>query len=196
MSQPGYRTRILALALVLCGALAADPLDDLARDFWQWRAIHQPVSGDDMARIDRPADWTPDWSAQSVAQQKEALASFEKRWKEMDAGRWAIPRQVDYRLIGSALSRAGWELYVTRNWQRNPAFYVDQSLGAVYERLLQPPPFDRARSTEILRCMNPLPHVLDKAKDHVNNPVLSMAEELIATLKDIRPRLLKAIQEL
>ena len=92
-----------------------------------------------MARMDRPADWTPDWSAQSVAQQKEALASFEKRWKEMDAGRWAIPRQVDYRLIGSALSRAGWELYVTRNWQRNPAFYVDQSLGAVYERLLQPP---------------------------------------------------------
>ena len=99
MSQPGYRTRILALALVLCGALAADPLDDLARDFWQWRAIHQPVSGDDMARMDRPADWTPDWSAQSVAQQKEALASFEKRWKEMDAGRFrddphAIPKRV------------------------------------------------------------------------------------------------------
>lgn len=37
-SQPGCRTRILPLALVVCGALAADPLDDLARDFWQWRA--------------------------------------------------------------------------------------------------------------------------------------------------------------
>src|SRR5439155_6675600 len=143
-----------------------------------------------------PADWTPDWSAQSVAQQKEALASFEKRWKEMDAGRWAIPRQVDYRLIGSALSRAGWELYVTRNWQRNPAFYVDQSLGAVYERLLQPPPFDRARSTEILRRMNALPHVLENTKANVDDPVRPMAEEAIATLKDIRPRLLKAIQEL
>ena len=78
ISRPGCRTRILLLALVVCGALAADPLDDLAREFWEWRAIHQPVSGDDMARIDRPADWTPDWSAQSVAQQKEALASFEK----------------------------------------------------------------------------------------------------------------------
>ena len=143
MSQPRFPTRILLLVLIVCGVLAADPLDDLARDFWQWRAVYQPVSGDDMARIDRPADWTPDWSPQSVAQQKEALASFEKRWKEMDAGRWAIPRQVDYRLIGSALSRVGWELYVTRNWQRNPAFYVDQTLGAVYERLLQPPPFDR-----------------------------------------------------
>src|SRR5579864_7353664 len=83
MSQPGRRMRILLLALAVCGVVAADPLDDLAREFWQWRAIHQPDSGDDMARIDRPADWTPDWSPQSVAQQKEALASFEKRWKEM-----------------------------------------------------------------------------------------------------------------
>ena len=110
MSQPGPLKRIFWLTLVLCGPVAGDPLDDLARDFWQWRAIHQPVSSDDIARVDRPADWTPDWSPQSVAQQKDALASFEKRWKEMDAGRWAIPRQVDYRLIGSALSRVGWEL--------------------------------------------------------------------------------------
>jgi uncharacterized protein (DUF885 family) len=196
MSQPGFPTRILLLVLIVCGALAADPLDDLAREFWQWRAVHQPVSGDDMARIDRPADWTPDWSAQSVAQQKEALASFEKRWKEMDAGRWAIPRQVDYRLIGSALARVGWELYVTRNWQRNPAFYVDQSLGAVYERLLRPPPFDRARSTDILRRMSVVPHILENAKANLDDPVRPMAEEAIATLKGIRPRLLKAVQEL
>jgi uncharacterized protein (DUF885 family) len=31
MSQPEFRTRILPLALVLCGALAADPGDDMAR---------------------------------------------------------------------------------------------------------------------------------------------------------------------
>ena len=196
MLQPRRWTRIFWVALLACGALTADPLDDLAREFWQWRAINQPVSGDDMARIDRPEDWTPDWSPQSVAQQKEALANFEKRWKEMDAGRWPIPRQVDYRLIGSALSRVGWELYVTRNWQRDPGFYVDQTLGAVYERLLQPPPFDRVRSTEILRRMRTVPQILENAKINLDDPVRPMAEEAIATLKDIRPRLLKAIQEL
>src|SRR5258708_16334636 len=133
MSRRGCGTRMPLLALIVCGALAADPLDDRAREFWQWRAIHQPVSGDDMARIDRPADWTPDWSAQSVAQQKEALASFEKRWKEMDAGRWAIPRQVDYRLIGSALSRVGSALYVPRNLQLDPGVYLHITLGAVHQ---------------------------------------------------------------
>src|SRR5690242_14729966 len=165
------RLSILLIALALCRVLAADPLDDLAREFWQWRAIHQPVSGDDMARIDRPADWTPDWSPPSVAQRKEALATFEKRWKEMDAGRWPIPRQVDYRLIGSALSRVGWELYVTRNWQRDPGFYVDQTLGAVYERLLQPPPFDRVRSAEILRRMRAVAQILEHAKVNLDDPV-------------------------
>jgi len=196
MSQPGPLKRIFWLTLVLCGPVAGDPLDDLARDFWQWRAIHQPVSSDDIARVDRPADWTPDWSPQSVAQQKDALASFEKRWKEMDAGRWAIPRQVDYRLIGSALSRVGWELYVTRNWQRDPGFYVDQTLGAIYERLLQPAPFDRVRSAEILRGMSSVPQTLEHAKVNLADPVRPMAEEAIARLRDIRPRLLKALQEL
>jgi hypothetical protein len=196
MLRRGCGIGLVPLALLLCGVAGADPLDDLARDFWQWRAIHQPISGDDMARIDRPADWTPDWSPQNVALQKEALAGFEKRWKEMDAGRWSIPRQVDYRLIGSALSRVGWELYVTRNWQRDPTFYVDQTLGAVFDRLLQPPPFDRVRSGEIQRRMVAVPQLVENAKVNLEDPVRPLAEEAIAKLKNIRLRLGKAVQEL
>jgi len=187
---------LLWLALVMPAVLYADPLDDLARDFWAWRAANQPVSGDDMARIDRPADWTPDWSQASIARQREDLAAFEKRWKEIDPAKWSIPRQVDYQLIGSALARVGWELYVTRNWQRNPAFYVDQTLGAVYDQLLQPPPFDDARSEEILRRMGAIPRILDEAKANLDESARPFGELAIAALKDIRPRVLKAVQEL
>jgi len=184
--------RRLPLILVFCATLSADPLDDLARDFWAWRAVHQPISGDDMPRIDRPVDWTPDWSPQSIAQQREDLAMFEKRWKEMDAGRWSIPRQVDYRLIGSALARVGWELYVTRNWQRDPTFYINQTLGAVLDRLLQPPPIDAVRSGEILRRMNAIPRLVGEAKANLDETARPFAERAIAGLKDIRPRLVKA----
>ena len=65
------RTRVLlmavssALAMFPC-VLAADPFDDLAREFWQWRAGQQPAGQDDMPRIDRPAEWTPEWSKDSV----------------------------------------------------------------------------------------------------------------------------------
>jgi uncharacterized protein (DUF885 family) len=190
------RMRFLWLALLLCAALRADPLDDLERDFWRWRAVHQPVSGDDIARIDRPVDWSPDWSAQALAEQREALAGFEKRWKEMDAGRWPIPRQVDYRLMGSALARCGWELYVTRGWQRDPTFYIEQTLGVVFERLLQPPPFDRVRSGEILRRMSAIPRVIEEAKGNLDEAARPFAELAIAQLKDIRSRLAKAVLEL
>ncbi len=184
------------LGMALGTALSANPLDDLAQDFWKWRAVHQPISGDDMARIDRPAEWTPDWSKESVARQQDDLAAFEKRWKEMDAGRWAIARQVDYRLIGSALARVGWELYVTHSWKRNPDFYIDQTLGAVYDRLLQPPPFDAARSAEILRRMRAIPGIIDHAKVNLDLPALAFAELAIAHLKDIRARLGTTVREL
>ena len=184
--------RCFLLLVIFCATLSADPLDDLARDFWAWRAIHQPITGDDIPRIERPADWTPDWSAESVARQRDDLALFEKRWKEMDAGRWPIPRQVDYRLMGSALARAGWELYVTRNWQRNPFFYVDQTIGAVLDRLLAPPPVSRVRSGEVLRRMDAIPRLIDDAKVNLDRTSRPFAELTIASLKDIRPRLLQA----
>ncbi len=188
--------RPLLLVLCLCATLSADPLDDLARDFWAWRAVHQPLTGDDIPRIDRPVDWTPDWSPLSIAQQREGLAAFEKRWKEMDAGRWPIPRQVDYQLIGSALARVGWELYVRRSWQRDPYFYIEQTIGAVLDRLLQPPPIDRARSQEILARMNAVPRLIGDAKANLDQTVRPFADATIASLKDIRPRLMKAIAEI
>lgn len=184
--------RWFSLGLIFAATLSADPLDDLARDFWAWRAVHQPITGDDIPRIDRPADWTPDWSPQSITQQREDLAVFEKRWKEMDAGRWSIPRQVDYRLIGSALARVGWELYVRRSWQREPFFYIDQTLGAVFDRLLQPPPIDSVRSREILARMSAIPRLIGDAKANLDQTARPFAELTIASLKDIRPRLMKA----
>ena len=184
--------RWLSLVLIFASALSADPLDDLARDFWAWRAIHQPITGDDIPRIERPVNWTPDWSPQSIAQQRQDLAVFEKRWKEMDAGRWSVPRQVDYRLIGSALARVGWELYVIRGWQRDPSFYIDQTVGAVLDRLLQPPPIDTVRSGEILRRMTTIPQIIENAKANLDQTSRPFAELAIATLKDIRPRLAKA----
>jgi len=188
--------RFLLIPLILCASISADPLDDLAREFWAWRTIHQPISGDDIPRVERPAGWTPDWSAQTIAQERDTLAAFEKRWKEMDAGRWSIPRQVDYWLIGSALARVGWELYVTRSWQKNPTFYVDQTLGSVFDRLLPPPPIDRARSEDILRRMNAIPAIITDAKVNLDQAVRPFAELAIASLRDSRAHLREAIAAL
>ena len=76
------RTLVLvAIALGFAQELAkADDLQSLANDFWAWRAAEQPLSSDDIPRLDRPANWTPDWSPETVRRYQEKLVAFESRW--------------------------------------------------------------------------------------------------------------------
>ena len=174
-----------------------EELGSLARDFWEWRARHQPVSSDDLARLERPFDWTPGWSCSAVDRQKTVLAAFEERCKQIDPGTWPIPRQVDYRLIGSALARVHWELDVTRGWQRNPKFYVDQTLIALFEELLRRRPFDQTRSAFIIRLLQSFPQTLEDGKTNLAEAAVQpFALAARETLKDVRSRLTAVSHEL
>src|SRR5437764_7584927 len=187
---------ICLAALFIPSLLYADPLDDFARDFWAWRAAEQPVSGDDVNRIERPAGWVPDWSPAAVQHYRQQLQQFESTWKKMDPAAWPVPRQVDYRLMGSALARVRWELDFTRSWQRNPEFYIDQTVGAYFELLLPPPPFDAGRARHIVAMLNSIPGTVEDAKQNLTEPAAPFARLALAQLTDIRPRLLKSVQEL
>lgn len=173
-----------------------DNLETLARDFWEWRAREQPLSGDDIPRIERPPDWTPEWSQAAVAERRQELARFKDRWKRLGGRGYSFPRQVDYRLIGSALARVRWELDITRGWQRNPMFYIEQTLGAIFDRLLEPPPFDRVRSREIVRRIASIPRTLENAKANLNAAARPFATLALQELKDVRPRLFEVTARL
>jgi uncharacterized protein (DUF885 family) len=162
-------------------------LDALAQDFWQWRARYQPYSADDIPRIERPAG-PRDWSAASIAAQKVALAKFEKQWQQIDTKGWSVPQQVDYRLMGSALARVRWELEVNPRWQRDPSFYVDQTMTALLEALAEPPPFNESRTREIVERMQEIPQIIEdgKANLHAVRPFAALA---IGNLQQIRPEL-------
>ena len=140
-------TRTVPFFLVCCLFLslpvrAQDSLDKFVTDFWNWRVQYQPFSTDDIPRLEHPAGLRRSWSAASVAQQRSDLTTFNARWKKFDAAKWPVAQQVDYQLMGSALARVHWELDLNRRWQRDPMFYVDQTMTAVLETLLPPPPFD------------------------------------------------------
>jgi hypothetical protein len=164
---------VLALGCLLKENLLAEDkaptgsLEALANDFWQWRARYQPFSKDDIPRIERPLEdraGPRDWSASSIAKQKATLEDFEKQWRQIDTTGWSVARRVDYRLMGSALARVRWELEVNPRWQRDPSFYLDQTLTALLEALVQPPPFDAVRSREIVDRMQDIPRIIDDGK--------------------------------
>jgi len=170
-----------------CAVMAAaqDSIQKLSSDYWQWRAEHQPFNNDDIPRIERPAGLKYSWSAKAVTQQGKDLASFEARWKTMAGEKRSVAQQVDYELLGSALKRVHWELDVNRRWQRDPSFYVEQTMTAFTEGLLPPPPFDATRSHEVISRLENIPSLLDEAKANLQQPAAPFAGLAIDSLKEI-----------
>jgi hypothetical protein len=140
---------VLFLLLLPCGirgqtepaASTSDTLDKLANDFWSWRAKYAPFTGDDVNRLERPGG-VRDWSAAAIDKCGRDLKDFDARYQKIDASDWPVPQQVDYRLIGSALSRVHWELEVNPRWKRDPNFYIEQTLTPIVEALTVPGPYD------------------------------------------------------
>jgi uncharacterized protein (DUF885 family) len=172
---------------------ANNSLQSFADEFWQWRARCQPFSQDDIPRIDHPAG-PRDWSAASIARQRAALRGFEAQWKQLKAHNWSRSGEVDYRLLGSAIARVRWELELNRRWERDPSFYLDQTLTALLEALVQPPPFDAKRSREIIERMDEIPEILAQGRRNLH-PVRPFAQLAIDELEQIRPKLTRVQAE-
>jgi uncharacterized protein (DUF885 family) len=187
---------IVVMLLMVVPALRADELDGLAQKFWSWRAVEQPITGDDITRIERPDGWVPDWSPEKVAGYRRQLDDFEAEWKKMDATKWPVARQVDYQLVGSAIARVRWELDLNRSWQRDPGFYLEQSLGAYHGLLLPPPPFDASRTRQIVATLASIPQTLEDAKKNLTRSSAPFAQLALDQLKDVRPSLLKSVAAL
>jgi hypothetical protein len=184
------RRMISGLLLVssLCLAPAkADSLVQLASDFWTWRAAHRPFTFDDVPRIEH-APGVRDWSGAAIARQRAELTEFERRWKALRALGWPVPQLVDYRLMGSAIARVRWELDVNPRWQRDPAFYVEQTVGALQEELLPPPPFSEQRARDIVARAENIPSILEQGKLNLK-AIAPFAQLTIAMLSDIDARL-------
>jgi len=188
--------RSILLCLLMVVPLAADDLTDLSTDYWNWRAYEQPFSEDDIPRLDRPPDFVIDWSAEKVAQRQTELAAFERRWKAIDVAGESIPEQVDYRLIGSALARARWELEIEQGWKRNPVFYVQQTLGSLQLLLLPPPPFDAARKLELVKRTQSIPATIKSAEANLNDMRQPFAKLAIDSLEDLPARFAAMINAL
>src|SRR5213595_3334759 len=186
---------LLLLPRGICGQTPSatpteDTLDKLASDFWSWRAKYAPFTGDNVNRLERPGG-VRDWSAAAIDKRSRDLKDFDARYQKIDADGWPVPQQVDYRLVGSALSRVHWELGVNPRWKRDPNFYIEQTLTALAEALTIPAPYDEARSREILTRVENIPSIVQQGSQNLENPPAPFASVAIQNLDGIRERLRK-----
>jgi len=178
------------LLCLRAGQPQADSLEKLADDFWAWRAKYAPFTGDDVNRMERPGGMR-DWSHASIETRRKDLAGFEARWKKIDATHWPISRQVDYKLIRSALSRVRWELDINPRWKRDPNFYIEQTLTPIAEAFLIPGPYNAAQSKEILARIENIPSILQQGTANLDKPPAPFATVAIQALAGVRERLRK-----
>src|SRR5205814_1433474 len=189
---------LLLLLLLPCGirgqteppASTSDTLDKLANDFWSWRAKYAPFTGDDVNRLERSGG-VRDWSAAAIDKRGRDLKDFDARYQKIDAGDWPVSQQVDYRLIGSALSRVHWELEVNPRWKRDPNFYIEQTLTPIVEALTVPGPYDEARSREILTRIENVPSILQQGSENLDKVPAPFVNVAIQALEGVRERLRK-----
>ena len=197
-AQTVQKFLVLLLLLWPCGihgqtpsaSPTTDTLDKLAEDFWSWRTKYAPFTGDDVNRLERPRGMR-DWSAAAIDKRGRDLKDFDARYEKIDASGWPVPQQVDYRLIGSALSRVHWELEVNPRWKRDPNFYIEQTLTPIVEALTIPAPYDEARSREILTRIENVPSILQQASENLDKAPEPFVTVALQALEGVRERLRK-----
>ncbi len=168
---------------------------EFGRDYWAWRAAQQPRSPHDIPRITRPDGWLPRWSASDVDGYRRDLAEFEARLDTLPAtdNRAEL---VDRRLLGSACARVHWELDVLCMWQTQPRFYVDQTIGNVFDLLTEPHP-DAERLSRIADVLRATRAVLDDARINLTGHAVGEFGRLaVAELGDIEEQVRATVRAL
>ncbi|WP_198168468.1 DUF885 family protein [Herbidospora yilanensis] len=168
-------------------------LAELTERFWAWRLATTPRSRDDIPRVVRPSGWRPEWDALTVEEDRRFLAAIESDLAAVAPS--ADPAvEVPRRLLGSATARVRWELDVVQSWRRDPWFYLDQTVGHVYDALLPPGPFDAARSADVVERLRWIPGTLDTARENLDGAATrEFAELALADSADVPDQLRTAV---
>lgn len=164
-------------------------LQILARNFFEWRRVQQPVQGDDIPRVERPGGWLPDFSPQALEDYREQYTAYIEALDQIDYSNLEVSQQVDARLLRAAINRVYWELDVLQSPHRNPLFYVDQTLGSIFELLILSSPMTVARAENIILRLNHFPVTVKAAKQNLSRPVRAFAQATIETLSETEQRL-------
>ena len=174
---------------VSSGVDAGADLATLSAEFFNWRRIQQPASGDDIPRVERPDGWLPEYSPPALASYRAGYRGFSAAVAALDTAGWPVAERVDRRLVQAAIQRIYWELDVLKTPHRNPLFYLDQTLGSVFELLVLSSPMTEARARNILLRLEHFPAVIEAAKANLDQPVRPFARTALRTLAEIDGRL-------
>eukprot|EP00729_Bicosta_minor_P020899 gene20899-16966_t len=157
--------------------------------WWEWRSITGPITPDDLPRtaVDRPDHWAPNVTATALQMQKAELEGWSTELHQLRTtsqtssaprpsssssssstqpepfAAWSRDDQADYWALSSAISRVFWELNIFRSDKRDPGYYVQNSLGAVWDELVRGPAQGKWTDARVLNRLIPRVRAIPEA---------------------------------
>ncbi|MCH8169733.1 MAG: DUF885 family protein [Bacteroidetes bacterium] len=187
---------IVLLPMFLAYPQHSEQLQKFANDFFKWKTITQPLTGDDIPRIERPNLWVPNYSPEAVKNYKKKYKKFKNRLAAIPKINWTRSDSIDYLLLRSAVERVNWELNILRLPESHPEFYVQQTIGSIFDLLYIASPFTEQRAKNLMTRLNAIPKTVADAKTNLTSPIKPFARIALFMLKDIREKLNKMADEL
>jgi hypothetical protein len=176
-------------------------IEKLGSDFWNWRTLQQPRSHDDIPRLERVANWKPAWSPSDVAKYRTEIKDFENRWRAIEVGTSSSLKVdkaswIDHQLIGTAIHRVYWELDYIKIWQEQPRFYIDQTIGVLFDLLL-PLKITEKEVKEAIFVLGNTKEILEHGRTNLEgNSVGPYATVAIELLENIEEQITTTVSEL
>ncbi|WP_185965168.1 DUF885 family protein [Glacieibacterium frigidum] len=82
-----------------------------------------------------PADGVGDWSAATIAAQRQAMGDYLRRIEDVNVAAMPRAERVDWLAARSKMLQHQFLLDVAKPWERDPGFYVDQMLDVSFAEL-------------------------------------------------------------
>ncbi len=135
--------------------------------------------------------WHPGWAegvldyAALVQRQKEQYGKLRARLDAFDPTDWSPHCKIDYLLLRAEMDQLEWELYVIRQWSRNPGFYVHLAIDNVRRHLTGGRrmgesaflmPFSKERAQAILQALADTEKILAQGRKNLTEIVPELAE--------------------
>ena len=191
LPKTGFSALLAVLLFLpqLAPAASNPELQELAQAFWKWRVVTQPATPDDILRVERPDGWHPDFSASAIETDRRYYGIFRKRLQDLSMAKWSRADSVDYLCLRAAIERVHWELDVLRQPFRNPDFYVQQTLGALYELLIIHTPMQPRRARNLILRLQSIPKTIADARQNLSDPVAPFAKIALENLHNVEANL-------
>jgi hypothetical protein len=137
-------------------------LVELYDEFLAWKD-KPPIVGE--LSDSNPWGGVEDYSDRAVRERRRAVRGMLKELADMNVAGWTRPQQAEFLAVRAKVQEENFRLNVSKPWERDPGFYVDQMLYLTFVDLpVEGDALERTRAQ-----LASMPVLVDEAKQNLDN---------------------------